>query len=249
MALAPLCAVAAAATLEEAYIAARDQYVQKIKTPEAKKNSAAGGENWRDGFVSRVEALALIQTLNASLLVSRSATATLEKWCADHRMAAEPKIVARRVAGIEKEPSEETRRRLDVNVDEKVKYRRVRLACGDHVLSEADNWYVPGRLSDDMNRTLEATETPFGKAVAPLQPFRRTIEMKMRWSPLPEGWELSATADAPEKASGALSIPHDLFEHTAILYARDQRPFSEVHETYTREVLDFPAPPAGAPRE
>ncbi|PPD19151.1 MAG: hypothetical protein CTY30_05310, partial [Methylocystis sp.] len=42
----------------------------------------ADGEPWRDGFVPRIEALALMQTLNASLLASRSATATLEKWCA-----------------------------------------------------------------------------------------------------------------------------------------------------------------------
>ncbi|PPC85245.1 MAG: hypothetical protein CTY36_19025 [Methylocystis sp.] len=210
----------------------------------------AAGEPWRDGFVPRIEALALMQTLNASLLASRSATATLEKWCADHKMSAEPTIVAHRVAGIEQQPSAETRRRLDVSDAEPVKYRRVQLACGDHVFSEADNWYVPGRLSDEMNRTLETTETPFGKAIAPLQPFRRTIDMKMRWSPLPEGWELSAVPTAsPEKTSGALSIPHDLFEHTAVVYARDQRPLSEVHETYTREILDFPAPLAGAPRE
>jgi chorismate-pyruvate lyase len=209
----------------------------------------ATAEPWRDGFVSRVEALALIQTLNASLLASRSATATLEKWCADHKMSAAPKILARRVAGVEKPPSEETRRRLDVSAEEPVKYRRVQLACGDHVLSEADNWYVPGRLSDEMNRTLEATETPFGKTIAPLQPFRRTIEMKMRWSPLPEGWESSATAALPQNADGALSIPHDVFEHTAVVYARDQRPLSEVHETYTREILDFSPPLAGASRE
>ncbi len=204
----------------------------------------ATAEPWRDGFVSRIEALALMQTLNASLLASRSATATLEKWCADHKMSPEPKIVARRVSAVEKPPSEETRRRLGVGAEEPVKYRRVQLACGEHVLSEADNWYVPGRLSDDINRALETTETPFGKAIAPLEPFRRTIEMKMRWSPLPDGWEVSATAALPEKASGALSIPHDLFEHTAVVYARDQRPVSEVHETYTREILDFPAPAA-----
>jgi len=128
-----------------------------------------------------------------------------------------------------------------------VKYRSVQLACGEHVLSEADNWYVPGRLSDETNRALETTEAPFGKAIAPLQPFRRTIEMKMRWSPLPDGWEVSAAAAAPAKANGALAIPHDLFEHTAVVYARDQRPVSEVHETYTREILDFPAP--AAPRD
>ncbi|MGD9544077.1 MAG: hypothetical protein AB7F41_05975 [Methylocystis sp.] len=210
----------------------------------------AAGEAWRDGFVSRIEALALIQTLNASLLASRSATATLEKWCADHKMSAEPKIVARRVSGVEKEPSAETRGRLEVGETEPVKYRRVQLACGDHVLSEADNWYVPGRLSPEMNRALESTQTPFGKAIAPLQPFRRTVEMKMRWSPLPERWEISTDATAlPGKTAGALSVPHELFEHTAVVYARDQRPLSEVHETYTGEILDFPAPSAGAPSE
>lgn len=203
--------------------------------------AAPAAEQWRDGFVARAEALALMQTLNASLLASRSATATLEKWCADHKMAPEPRIVARRIAGIDKPVSEETRKRLDVAAGEEVKYRRVQLACGAHILSEADNWYVPDRLTDEMNRTLETTQTPFGKAVAPLQPFRRTIEMKMLWSPLPEGWEAAARSRATTP-DGALAVPHEIFEHTAILYARDQRPFSEVHETYTNEVLDFPRP-------
>jgi hypothetical protein len=36
---------------------------------------------WPDTFTSRVEALALLQTLNADLLASRSSTATLEGWC------------------------------------------------------------------------------------------------------------------------------------------------------------------------
>lgn len=210
---------------------------------------SAAAEPLQDGLLSRVETLALMQTLNASLLASRSATATLEKWCADHKMSAEPKIVARRVANIDKPPSDETRRRLDVGAEEPVKYRRVQLACGDHVFSEADNWYVPGRLSNDMNRALETTETPFGKAIAPLQPFRRTVDMKLRWSPLPEGWELATPAALRAQAGGALSFPHDLFEHTAVVYARDQRPLSEVHETYTREVLDFPAPDANPSRK
>jgi chorismate-pyruvate lyase len=200
--------------------------------------------SWPDGFLSRVELLALIQTLNASLLASRSATATLENWCAAHKMSTEPKVVARRIFDVEKAPSEETRQRLRVDANEMVKYRHVRLVCGEHVLSEADNWYVPSRLTDDMNRILETTETPFGKAVQAMQPFRRTIEMKMRWSPLPDGWELQPLAPQSASVSGALPIPHEIFEHRAILYAGDQKPFSEVHETYTSEVLDFEAKPS-----
>lgn len=210
---------------------------------------AGRADSWPDGFVSRVEILALIQTLNASLLASRSATATLEKWCADHKMSADPKIVARRLQEPEKAPSAETRQRLGVAAGEPVKYRRVALTCGGHVLSEADNWYVPGRLTEEMNRTLETTETPFGKAVAPLQPFRRTIEMTMRWSPLPQGWELSAPHGAPAPATvapGALALPHEIFEHKAVLYTAEQKPFSEVHEHYTSGMLDFAVKPEAA---
>src|SRR5205085_218797 len=41
---------------------------------------------WPDTFETRVQALALIQTLNAEILGSRSATATLERWCRDHKL-------------------------------------------------------------------------------------------------------------------------------------------------------------------
>jgi hypothetical protein len=37
-------------------------------------------------------------------------------------------------------------------------------------------------------------------------------------------------------------IPNALFEHRAVLYARDKRPFSEVDEVYQRELLAFPLP-------
>jgi chorismate-pyruvate lyase len=206
----------------------------------------ASAQQWPESFVARVEVLALIQTLNVSLLASRSATATLEKWCAQHHMSAEPKIIARRVAGVDKPPSAETLEHLGVSAAAPLKYRRVQLICGGHVLSEADNWYVPARLSAEMNHELETTETPFGKAVAALHPFRRTIEMKMRWSPLPDGWELSPPDTKRDAAAGGLAPPHELFEHWAVLYGDDQKPFSEVHETYTSEILAFEPPSRGA---
>jgi chorismate-pyruvate lyase len=205
----------------------------------------AAPPRWPDAFVSRVELLALIQTLSASLLASGSASLTLERWCGDHHMAAEPKLLARRLNHVEKPASEETRRRLGVGPAEPLGYRRVQLSCGGHVLSEADNWYVPGRLSAETNRLLETTETPFGKAIAGLRPFRRTIDMKIDWSPLPEGWELAPHQTPAASSGGALSIPHDLFEHRAVVYSSDQTPLSEVHETYTGELLDFEPNAAG----
>jgi hypothetical protein len=190
-----------------------------------------------------VEALAVMQTLNAELLGSRSATQTLEKWCGDHRMADEPKIVAHLIRGADKAPSPEQRQRLQVAGAEDVKYRRVQLQCGTRVLSEADNWYVPGRLTAEMNRLLETTETPFGTAVRPLEPFRQTLAVTMLWSPLPERWDRETAAALPPSSTGALAIPDALFAHRAVLYTREHVPFSEVYEVYQRQILAFPPPP------
>lgn len=193
---------------------------------------------WPEGFVGAVEALAVIQTLNANLLGGRSATRTLEQWCSDHEMATEPKIIARLIKGVDKLPSDEQRGRLRVGADEPVRYRRVQLLCGGHVLSEADNWYVPARLTPEMNRLLDTTDAPFGKVVAALDPFRQTFAVETLWSPLPRGWEQKQDA---REVQGRLNAPRELFRHRAIVYAGDRQPISEVNETYTNEILDFDA--------
>jgi chorismate-pyruvate lyase len=201
---------------------------------------ARGRLEWRDTFQSRVEILALLQSLNAEILGSSSATRTLEAWCGDHRMADDPKIVAQRVADSRKEPSAEQLQRLNVRDASEVQYRRVQLRCGAHVLSEADNWYVPGRLTPEMNALLTTTDTPFGKAVQPLRPYRRTIEVTMLWMPLPRGWEVRRRFRRYSRRT--LVVPKEVFQHRAVLYTEDHLPFSEVVETYQSEVLAFPRP-------
>jgi chorismate-pyruvate lyase len=146
--------------------------------------SAAGPAPWPDSFVGRLEALAVVETLNADLLAHDSATLTLERWCADHRLADPARIVAERVSDAAKPASAEVREALDVRPDEQLGYRRVRLKCGDHVLSDADNWYVPARLTPEMNHVLETTDTPFGKAVAALHFRRHTLSADLLWRPL-----------------------------------------------------------------
>ena len=85
---------------------------------------------WPISYVARLEASLLIQTLNADLLSHDSATLTLERWCSAHRLATSPRIVAERVPGIEKIPTEEQRRELGVAQTDLVRYRRERLlAC------------------------------------------------------------------------------------------------------------------------
>src|SRR5882762_10520150 len=124
--------------------------------------------NWTGSFAARVEALAVLQTLNADLLSHDSATLTLERWCDVHRLASPARIVAVRVLNGEKPVSPEQRRELGVTPTEPIRYRRVRLLCGTVVLSEADNWYIPGRLTAEMNKLLDGTDMPFGKVVQSL---------------------------------------------------------------------------------
>jgi hypothetical protein len=193
--------------------------------------------SWPGSFLRRVEALALLETLNADLLSHDSATSTLEHWCDAHRLASPPRIVAVRVSNEDKPPSPDQRRELGVGPTDLVRYRRVKLLCGAVVLSEADNWYVPGRLTPDMNKLLDTTELPFGKVVQTLHFQRHTLSSTLLWHPLPEGWEMNATGTSEDAT--ALSIPPRLLEHRAVLMLPDGTPFSEVVETYTDKVLAF----------
>jgi len=49
--------------------------------------------HWGGDFTAKVEALALMQSLNAQLLSHDSATLTLDHWCAAHKLAAPARIV------------------------------------------------------------------------------------------------------------------------------------------------------------
>jgi hypothetical protein len=202
--------------------------------------SPAQSTNWTGSFAARVEALAVLQTLNADLLSHDSATLTLERWCDAHRLASPPRIVALRVPDVDKPPTPEQRRELGITPADPVRYRRVKLMCGTLVLSEADNWYVPGRLTPEMNKLLETTDSPFGVVVRALHFHRHTLSATLLWFPLPEGWEMNPSArdrvaDQP--------MPSKLLEHRAVLTLPDGTPFSEVVETYTDNVLAFPNRP------
>ena len=199
---------------------------------------------WPDTALARTEALALLETLNADLLSHDSATLTLERWCAAHGMASPAKVTAEPMQGASRDLPADLRAELGIGADEPVAYRRVALRCGGRTLSEAENWYVPARLTAAMNHTLETTDAPFGKVVQPLHFRRRTLSAELLWSPLPAGWERaeSLPADRP----GKLAMPHRLLQHRALLVDGAGRPFSALIETYTEQVLAFD-PPRAAP--
>jgi len=157
--------------------------------------------------------------LDRRLRASPSATATLHDWCATHGIA-DATIHAELVKGPAPAATPKQRRELQVTATEPLGYRHVRLSCAGHVLSEAENWYVPSRLTPAMNATLDTSDTPFGTVVKPLGINRRTLGAETLWH------------------HGA-TPPARLFRHRALVLDGHGRPIAEVIETYQREAIEL----------
>ena len=173
-------------------------------------------------------ALARLRHLNATLLGARSATVALERWFDRGPIGGTRHLVAEHVETGPARTDAARRRRLGIGPFSAVRYRRVRLRLGATVLSEAENWYVPSRLTAPMNRLLDRTQMPFGRAVRALGFRRRTLSRHLLW----DGGVLAG----PQP-------PRLVLRHHAVLVRRDGVPFSEVIETYTAAVLE-PVPDA-----
>ncbi|HWM60745.1 MAG TPA: hypothetical protein VNN98_01270 [Rhizomicrobium sp.] len=158
-----------------------------------------------------------LERLKADLLGNLSATQVLTKWCGDLRLASPAVIRAERDAASVKAPTPEVMALLAARPDETIRYRHVRLMCGTHLLSEADNWYRPSQLTPEMNAELDTTDTPFGTAVRPLGFHRKT---------------LGANATADQRTP---------LQVKALLLTQAEIPFSLVVENYSRDLI------AGAP--
>lgn len=151
----------------------------------------------------------------ATLAAQPSATVALAQWCAARRLASPATIHA--LADRTARPPADVRRALGVSDQEALGYRHVRLACGDVVLSDAQNWFVPARLTPAMNEALATSQTPFGTVVAPLHFTRERLAARRGALPgCPKGTVLS---------------------HRAVLRRPDGAPISLVIECYTRATL------------
>jgi len=160
---------------------------------------------------------ASLASFEAALAGRDSATATLEAWCAERGLADPARVTAEPADGPAMPLPPQDRAALGVSPEEPLGYRHVRLACGGRVLSDARNWYVPARLPREMNDTLETTDTPFGKVVAPLG-FRRE--------------RLSSERGAAEGCPQGTVL-----SHRALLRLPDGRAISLVLECYLEENL------------
>ena len=194
--------------------------------------AAGQAQAFADSYAGRLEALTKAQRLNADLLSRPSATETLTLWCAAGHLADPPRVTAVRLPGVVRPAPPEVRALLGAGPKDVVRYRHVQLTCGDHVLSEADNWYLPARLTPQMNQVLDTSDTPFGAAVRALNFQRQTLETVMLLRLFPPN------DPSPTRAAARLMLPIDILQHEAVLTTPDGTPFSVVVETYTRELLE-----------
>lgn len=124
-----------------------------------------------------------VAAFEANLAAHASATAALQLWCDQRGIAPGAAIEVEFVSGADAVPPADLRTTLSVGADEVLGYRHVKLTCGTHVLSEAHNWYVPARLTPDMNRQLAESRVPFGRVAASLKFTREPLASSRRGDP------------------------------------------------------------------
>lgn len=155
---------------------------------------------------------AALDAFEANLAAHASATEALRVWCQTRGIARADQIKVRFVRQADAPPPPGLRTALGVSEDDVLGYRHVQLVCGDAVLSQAHNWYVPARLTAAMNEQLDQTDLPFGRVAASLGFTREAIA--------------SARRGDPACPAGAIST------HRALLRLPDGAPLAMVVECY-----------------
>ncbi|QIG81787.1 hypothetical protein G5C33_04620 [Sphingosinithalassobacter tenebrarum] len=153
-----------------------------------------------------------LEAFAAELAAGPTATIVLQRRCGDVPVRAD---VDRALTVA---PNAAQRARLEVDADTPVIYRRVRLMCGERLLSVAENWFVPGRLAPDMQAALADSDRPYGEVIAPLAPRRVPLRTVRLWD-------------------GQGNVPDAVLQIDALVQAGDGRALALVSETYQRGVL------------
>ena len=92
-----------------------------------------------------------ILTLKNRAQTAYSMTELLRLWCEEHQIGHGP-LRADFISGSgERPPTARAISALSIGRDEPTRLRQIVLKRGDIGLLEADNWYVPGRLPDEVN--------------------------------------------------------------------------------------------------
>jgi uncharacterized protein YjiS (DUF1127 family) len=194
----------------------------------ARGSASQEAANHQPAPTKPAEVTALVRELSDHLLHASTATQALHAWCAARGLSAGPITAVKQDPDQRRYPDDDMLDELRPKRHERIAYRCVRLVRGPVVLSKADNWFIPERLPPDVREALEATDVPFGAAIAPLQPSRRTYFVRFA--------ELRTAAQA---GAGAAGLPPSLpiLEHKAVVLDRNRQPLSVVSERYCAALL------------
>jgi hypothetical protein len=166
------------------------------------------------------------------LIASASATDTLLGWCEEYGLSHGPITVDVRQRFAPAIVPDEVIAALGPAASEAVHYRQVQLMRGSLALAAAENWFVPQRLTADMNEALNRTNVPFGTVIAPLHPVRRT-QVAHAWPLVDEPVEdpawFSGSAHQPR--------PEIILEHKATILTGSGASLALVNEFFFAEVV------------
>jgi hypothetical protein len=162
---------------------------------------------------------ALIQDLSMRLIAGATATETLLAWCDEHGLSEGPITVEIRQRFAPAIVPDDVLPALKLDPGEGISYRHVQLMRGSLPLAAAENWFVPQRLTADMNEALIGTIVPFGRVVAPLHPFRRTLAAH-----LPSHSEI-------------------ILLHQAVILSNTGTALAFVKESYSSDLVSFASAP------
>ena len=150
--------------------------------------SAAEPPRWPDSFVARLEALALIESLNADLLSRDSATLTLDQALVRGSSAGRSGAHRRRARNGRIEAGDRRRARRARRQARRAARLSARAAQVRRPRAVGGRQLVCASAPEpEMNHSARTTNTPFGKAVATLHFRRHTLSAELLWSPLPKG--------------------------------------------------------------
>lgn len=176
----------------------------------------------------RARARAQMARICRHIATAPSATLTLEQWMSIEHMRADATVRSLPVAGAGEPASAEQRALLGVDDASEVDFRHVMLTCGDTVLSEARNWYLPGRLTADMRAQLAHGTSSYGRVILPLGPRRESIATDWRWeAQLAEGQTVPMSLNADDVA----------FVHMARVFDGEGQVLALVEERYRYALL------------
>jgi len=173
--------------------------------------------------------------LSERILRANSASEEIERWCCE-RCIGDGRIFAlsARHAIPEALDYKSLQALYPHDARGKARFRRVRLATSAIVVMDAINWYFPANLTAEIREQVETTGIPFGDAIKPLQPKRRTFLVR-RCTPeqLVDGWRSIDPAGVA-------------FEHRAVVYGNDELPLAVLHERFRVTLVSRPPECAAA---